>query len=127
MFDKLDYAMVNVSDMGRSVAFYRDTLGIALKFESPGWSEFQTGTTTLALHLAPAADHQHGHSGPTAGSCSLGFSVADLDKAYAELQARGARFAIPPMDQPEEGIRLAVCMDPDGLGISFAQAIARNG
>lgn len=126
MFDKLDYAMVNVSDMGRSVAFYRDTLGIALKFEWPGRSEFRTGTTTLALHRAPAADHQHAHTGPSAGSCSLGFSVTDLDQTYAELQARGARFVMPPMDQPEEGIRLAVCMDPDGLGISFAQSIPRN-
>jgi hypothetical protein len=29
--------------MTRSVAFYRDILGLSLKFESPGWSEFQTG------------------------------------------------------------------------------------
>ena len=51
MFSKVDYVMVNVSDMGLSVAFYRDTLGLRLKFESPGWSEFETGATTLALHL----------------------------------------------------------------------------
>ena len=129
MFGKIDYAMVNVSEMGRSVAFYRDTLGIALKFESPGWSEFQTGTTTLALHLAPAAaaDQQCNRSGPTAGSCSLGFSVEDLDATHAQLQARGAHFVMPPMDQPEEGIRLAVCIDPDGLAISFAQATLRAG
>jgi lactoylglutathione lyase len=127
MFGKIDYAMVNVSDMGRSVAFYRDTLGIALKFESPGWSEFLTGTTTLALHLAPApsADQQCS-AGPTAGTCSLGFSVEDLDATYGELQKRGAVFVMPPMNQPEEGIRLAVCIDPDGLAISFAQAISRN-
>ena len=61
MFNKVDYVMVNVSEMGRSVAFYRDTLGLLLKFESPGWSEFQTGATTLALHTvvprsAEAAD-----------------------------------------------------------------------
>ena len=36
MFSKVDYVMVDVSDMSRSVAFYRDTLGLALKFESPG-------------------------------------------------------------------------------------------
>lgn len=41
MFSKVDYVMVNVSDMRRSVAFYRDTLGLRLKFESPGWSEFK--------------------------------------------------------------------------------------
>lgn len=127
MFDVIDYVMVNVSDMGRSIAFYRDTLGFALKFESPGWSEFQTGATTLALHLAAAAatDPHSGHSGPTAGTGSIGFSVENLDATYAELQSRGTRFMMPPMDQPE-GIRLAICIDPDGFVISFAESIARK-
>ena len=50
MFKQLDYTMVIVSDMPRSVEFYRDKLGLPLKFESPEWTEFVTGTTTLALH-----------------------------------------------------------------------------
>ena len=80
MFSKVDYVMVNVSDMGRSVAFYRDTLGLPLKFESPGWSEFQTGDTTLALHhAAPKAEGGGGaQGGPTAGTCSLGFSTGSF-------------------------------------------------
>ncbi len=53
MFSKVDYVMVNVSDMPRSVAFYRDTLGLRLKFESPGWSEFETGTTTARRCMPP--------------------------------------------------------------------------
>jgi lactoylglutathione lyase len=128
MFGKVDYVMVNVSDMGRSVAFYRDTLGIALKFESPGWSEFDTGGTTLALHPgSPAAGSQaSGHGGPVAGTCSIGFSVTDLDRTYADLQKRGVKFVMPPKDQVEEGIRLAVCVDPDGLPISFAEPLKRE-
>jgi lactoylglutathione lyase len=51
MFRQIDYTMVIVSDMARSVEFYRDKLGIPLKFESPDWTEFLTGTTTLALNL----------------------------------------------------------------------------
>jgi lactoylglutathione lyase len=125
MLAKVDYVMVNVSQMERSVEFYRDTLGIALKFASPGWSEFQTGETTLALHLAPpAAGANRPAAGPSAGSCSLGFSVADVERTCADLAARGARFVMPPADRPDEGIRLAVCLDPDGLPISFAQRIA---
>jgi catechol 2,3-dioxygenase-like lactoylglutathione lyase family enzyme len=50
MFKQIDYTMVIVSDMARSVEFYRDKLGIPLKFESPEWTEFATGATTLALH-----------------------------------------------------------------------------
>ena len=49
MFKQLDYTMVVVSDMQRSVEFYRDTLGIPLKFQSPDWTEFITGTTTYRI------------------------------------------------------------------------------
>jgi lactoylglutathione lyase len=127
MFNKIDYVMVNVSDMRRSVAFYRDTLGLRLKFESPGWSEFETGATTLALHAATrtAGDGGTQQAGPVAGTCSIGFSVPKLDSTYAELRQRGAHFVMPPTDQPNEGIRLAVCIDPDGLAISFAETIPR--
>jgi lactoylglutathione lyase len=126
MARKVDYVMVNVSQMDRSVAFYRDTLGLALRFASPGWSELETGETTLALHLAgPAAANAAAAGELVAGTCSLGFSVGDLDRECADLAARGARFVMPPADRPEEGIRLAVCLDPDGLPISFAQPIAR--
>jgi lactoylglutathione lyase len=126
MIAKVDYIMVNVSDMGRSVAFYRDTLGLALRFDSPGWSEFETGASTLALHAASPASSQQQGGGPVAGTCTIGFSVDDLDAAVTDLQSRGARFVMPPTDQPNEGIRLAVCVDPDGLAISFAQPIPRT-
>ena len=128
MFGKVDYVMVNVSEMSRSVAFYRDTLGLPLKFESPGWSEFETGATTLALHpgVRAAGIGTATQAGPVAGTCSLGFSVPDLNSTYAELSARGAHFVMPPTDQPNEGIRLAVCIDPDGLPISFAEMLPRE-
>ena len=130
MFSKVDYVMVRVSDMRRSVAFYRDTLGLPLKFESPGWSEFETGATTLALHASapPAAGSQSANqTAPAAGTCALGFSVPDLNSTYVELRGRGARFVVPPTEQPNEGIRLAVCIDPDGFTISFAEPLARIG
>jgi catechol 2,3-dioxygenase-like lactoylglutathione lyase family enzyme len=48
------YVIKVVADMDKAVKFCRDVLGLKLKFESPGWSEFVTGETTLALH--PASD-----------------------------------------------------------------------
>lgn len=127
MFSKVDYVMVHVSDMRRSVAFYRDTLGLRLKFESPGWSEFETGATTLALHGgAKPADNQAAGDAPAAGTCSLGFSVPDLNRTYRELGERGAHFVMPPTDQRNEGIRLTVCLDPDGTTISFAETLPRE-
>lgn len=37
---RLNYAIVFVSDMKRAVSFYRDVLGLPLRFESPGWTEY---------------------------------------------------------------------------------------
>jgi len=47
---QLRYAIKFVADMDKAVKFYRDVLGLRVKFESPGWSEFVTGETTLAKH-----------------------------------------------------------------------------
>jgi catechol 2,3-dioxygenase-like lactoylglutathione lyase family enzyme len=43
---QVSYAIVFVSDMKRSVSFYRDVIGMPLKFETPGWTEFATGGAT---------------------------------------------------------------------------------
>ena len=125
MFKQIDYTMVIVSDMKRSIHFYRDTLGVPLKFESPDWTEFATGTTTLALHGGGVARQYQdtGDQSKTAGACSIGFNVDDVDKTYEELKAKGMMFVMPPTQREGEGIKLAVGLDPDGLPISFAQLI----
>ena len=125
MFKQIDYTMIVVSDMAKSVEFYRDKLGIPLKFESPEWTEFATGTTTLALHGGgtPREYHDTGDQSKMAGSCSIGFNVDDVDKTYDELKAKGLRFVMPPTQREGEGIKLAVAIDPDGLPVSFAQMI----
>jgi lactoylglutathione lyase len=124
MFTTLNYTIITVSDMSRSVAFYRDKLGLKLRMESPEWTEFQTGSTTLALHGGgrPQSDFAGGDR-PAAGSCSIGFNVEDIQRAYEELQAVGVKFLMPPTQREGEGIKLAVCIDPDGLSISIAEVV----
>ena len=128
MFKQIDYTMVIVSDMNRSVEFYQDKLGIPLKFQSPDWTEFLTGATTLALHGGGVPQPQSGGDGKdkAAGTCSIGFNVEDVDKTYEELKAKGIVFVMPPTQQEGEGIKLAVCVDPDGLPVSFAQMVAQT-
>jgi lactoylglutathione lyase len=127
MFKQIDYTMVVVSDMDKSVEFYRDKLGIPLKFQSPEWTEFQTGATTLALHGGGVArtGPPAGDPSKQAGACSIGFNVENVDETYAQLQAKGIRFVMPPTQREDEGIKLAVAIDPDGLPISFAQLIGQ--
>lgn len=128
MFNQIDYTMVIVSDMNRSVEFYRDRLGIPLKFQSPEWTEFATGATTLALHGGGIPQPvRGGDQDKAAGTCSIGFNVEDVDRTYEELKAKGVIFVMPPTQREGEGIKLAVCVDPDGLPVSFAQMLGQPG
>ena len=118
-FQKPDYIIVFVSDMQRSVAFYRDVLGLPLKFTSPGWTEFNTGATTIALHRT-GGDGLPRQSLPPAGNAQIGFMVDDIQPAYEALKAQGASFSLPPQKQ-NSGAVLAVLQDPDGFGITIQQ------
>jgi lactoylglutathione lyase len=117
---RLNYAIVFVSDMKRSVAFYRDVLGLPLKFESPEWSEFITGGATLALHLgASSTSVKDDPKQVLAGRCRPGLSVPNLDEFHQRMVAR----KVPCTHPPKEvfGARIAQYVDPDGLAISVSE------
>ena len=109
MTAKLHYVITFVADMDRAVEFYRDKLGLPLKFQSPGWSEFLTGETTLALHPASAKK--------PAGTVKLGFNVPDLPNFYREMTAQGVEFTMPPTKQDFGGV-LAEFVDSEGSLVS---------
>jgi catechol 2,3-dioxygenase-like lactoylglutathione lyase family enzyme len=122
--EKLGVVMVMVSDMERSVAFYRDTLGLPLRFQSPEWTEFATEGVTLALHGgAPARAAGSADQRPEAGRVEMGWTVGDLDAVWSGMKARGVQFALEPTERPGEGIRLAVFLAPDGCRLSLAQIL----
>ncbi len=117
--------MVIVSDMDRSVKFYRDVLGLELRFQSPEWTEFSVGPSTLALHgggkMPMVSGGSHGEK--MAGRATIGFNVENIDERHRELKGKGVRFVMEPTDT-KDGIRLAIFLDPDGLALSLAQPLA---
>jgi lactoylglutathione lyase len=117
---KPDYLVVYVSDMQRSVAFYRDILGLPLKFTTPGWSEFETGSIALALHRGGGERLPVPEGRPPAGVSQLAFVVENIQATYEELKARGADFSLPPQKQVT-GNTLAILRDPDGFGITIQE------
>jgi len=117
---RLNYAIVFVSDMKRSTAFYRDVLGLPLRFESPGWTEFATEGATLALHASePATDEGAAAAHPRAGGCRPGLQVPDLDQFHTRMVGHN----VPCLQQPKQvfGARVAQYLDPDGLAISVGE------
>ena len=117
---RVNYAIVFVSDMKRAVSFYRDTLGMPLKFESSGWTEFATDGATLALHLSgpPQAGKEDSHRA-YAGQCRPGLRVSNLDEFHKRMVEKG----VPCLQEPKEqfGARIAQYVDPDGLVISVGE------
>jgi predicted enzyme related to lactoylglutathione lyase len=105
MTPKLKYIIEFVADMDRAVRFYRDVVGLTLKFESPEWSEFATGETSLALHRASEKN--------PAGTYDVGFTVSDLPQFYAHMQSKGVKFSMPPTKQ-DFGGTLAQFVDSEG-------------
>ncbi len=120
---KLSFPIIFVSDMNRSVVFYRDVLGLPLKFESPGWTEFDIDGATLALHPVPDSDDGPGPSGSNehgappipgaAGQCRPGFTTPELDAFHQRMLDAG----VPCVREPTEvyGVRIAQYADLDGL------------
>ena len=117
---RINYSIVFVSDMARSVAFYRDVIGISLKFESPGWTEFATDGATLALHKSDgrAADAET-QRGEAAGQCRAGFQVRNLDQFHDHMMENGVRCVQEPT--ATFGVRIAQYVDPDGLVLSVSE------
>lgn len=117
---RVSYAIIFVGDMNRSVSFYRDVVGLPLKFETPSWTEFATEGATLALHASEATNPMN--EDPlkvAAGRCRPGLSVPDLD----DFHRRMAEENVPCVQEPKSvfGVRIAQYLDPDGLAISVSE------
>ena len=80
---------INVQDVERATAFYRDTLGMRFLFAFPGLAFFDCGGVRLMLSRAedPKLDHP---------ASILYYRVADIEAAHQALAARGVRFEREP-------------------------------
>jgi catechol 2,3-dioxygenase-like lactoylglutathione lyase family enzyme len=114
MIGRLGLVMLIVSDLKRSVAFYRDVFELEVEFESEGWSQVSAGTISIGLH--PAFDG----GAPTPGGAELTFYVDNVHATVATLRERGAEIAVEPR-QEEFGGLLAIVKDPDGYQIHLLQ------
>ncbi len=113
-FNKVGAVILLVSNMEKSVKFYKDTLGLPLKTKSKDWTEFFDNTTVLALH--PAKKRSKLITGP---SILVGFEVSDLDSTVKKLEGKKVKFFKKPKQEPFG--KHAIIQDPDGHLISIAE------
>ncbi len=103
----LAYLIIYVKDTEKALPFYRDTLGIKVKSNHPGWVELETGATTLCLH----GDAEGKHAVHGSGQPVMVFQVKDIHEAYEELKKKGIAFRKTPEKVCEEGDKLGLSAD----------------
>lgn len=112
-----DFVLYWVSDVERSLHFYRDLLGMQVgsNWENQ-WVELDAPPTTLALVRAGADGTDEP---PTTGSHapSISLAVEDVHAAVAEAKRRGLTVKVEPMDSPV--CVSAVLLDPDGNAVGL--------
>ena len=100
-----------VSDVERSVAFFRDTLGLRFLFQAPpALAFFDCGGLRLMLT-------QPQRAGDAVANSVLYFRVEDIHRAHEELKGRGVAFDDQPhliARMPDHELWMCVFRDPDG-------------
>ena len=135
-----------VSDMERSLSFYRDVLGLVEErtdvLEGEMISQL-TGFEDARIHIAYLGIGDMRHSvelveylnpvaGPAArparnaaGTAHLGIIVGDLDSIYRDLSGRGVKFVGAPTSRPDAPYpwarKACYLLDPDGYLIELIE------
>ena len=76
---------INVHDVERAIAFYRDTLGLRFLFQAPKMAFFDCGGIRLYLAIAEKPEFDH-------PSSILYFKVDDIQATSSALASKGVEF-----------------------------------
>ncbi len=124
MFKRIDHVEITTGDLERSIRFYKEVFGFALKERrkpsSPEIEEiaFLTLSDTmlellLITHSAPPP------KGPQIGFRTMAIEVDDMDQAIEYLRGKGVEVSMRPVTIGTS--KRAEIKDPDGLSIELRQ------
>jgi catechol 2,3-dioxygenase-like lactoylglutathione lyase family enzyme len=110
-----------VTDMAKSVGYYRNMLGFQVTFEY-GQPTFYACLCRdeVALHLIASAQTKR-----LPGNGGISVFVRDVDAVYAELEARGAKLVGRPQNY-DYGMRDFDIVDLDGNQLTFGTGTATS-
>jgi predicted enzyme related to lactoylglutathione lyase len=109
---------ISVTDITRSVAFYRDVLGIPLLFEVPGqrMAFFASGDVRLYLGVPEPPEFT--------SKCVLYFRVDDIETEHVRLVLAGVPARSAPHIVHRDGdteLWMSFLTDPDGHTVALMQ------
>jgi lactoylglutathione lyase len=135
---------IQVADLERSIAFYRDVLGFELIFQWNPQAEYIrtiVGYPDADIHAAvlrmpnsevflEILEYRNVEKAPVdtrtanPGTAHMAFFTDDCDALYAELRAKGVSSVSEPVTPtigPNQGGRAVYMIDPDGIRVEFIQ------
>ena len=114
MFNRIGAVILLVSDMKKSMEFYKDVLGMELKQQAEDWIEFSKQGTVLALHPTKKKKKLTKNT-----SMLIGFNVSELETVCSNLESKKVKFHKKVTN--EVFGKHAIIEDPDGHLISLAE------
>jgi predicted enzyme related to lactoylglutathione lyase len=113
---KISMIMLGVENVARSVAFYRDVVGLELQSQSPEFAFVKAGAVTLALSLPLGL-----HVQPRAGAMEIILPVESVSRAQILLKDRGCNSQKEPREVTP-GSWAVNFTDPDGHHLTLLGA-----
>ena len=114
---------VNVKDLDRAIAFYRDMLGMRFLFTAPpGMAFFECGDIRIMLGRADRPEIDHPAS-------IIYYKVDDIEKVYEVFNARGVEFIVKPhlvAPMPTYDLWLADFKDSEGNILALMSEVPRE-
>jgi predicted enzyme related to lactoylglutathione lyase len=108
---------VNVSDLARSLDWYRGALGFTeiYRMDEYGWAEIATAIKGVSIGLGQTEEVKIGGTVPT-------FGVEDIQAAKAHIESKGGTFEGEPYEIAGQ-VKLVTFYDPDGNPLMLAQVL----
>ncbi len=122
MIESLEACTLPVSDLDRSLQFYRD-VGFEVVENAAGRAILRVGDNELVLLSPAAAEAEPKFAGArVGGAMALHFRVADPDRLW-DLVGRGAVPVLEPLGDRAYQDRDFTIQDPDGYRLVFGRAL----
>jgi lactoylglutathione lyase len=124
---RVGYVILFVADLERSVAFYRDVIGVPFRLQGDGYVEFATEGARFGLYDRNRLGGLTGQDATAPGrpGGEVVFLVGDVDAEAQRLRAAGATILKGPVDRAW-GHRTLHVEDPDGFVVELAEEIPRQ-
>src|SRR5260370_5182100 len=120
---RIGQIFVNVKDLNRAIAFYRDTLGMKFLFEAPpAMAFFDCDGIRVMLGVADRPELDHPAS-------IIYYKVDDIEKVYETCKARVVEFILKPhlvAPMPTYDLWLADFRDSEGNVLALMSEVPRQ-